>query len=352
MKFSLAKALSGAAVAALVLPLAACSSSDSGAQSGTDTTASASVDSSICVDKKTVGYVDIYNASPIEKVMSDAANQITDTLGWDLKLVDGAGDFAKMQTGIQNLISQKVDLILLASSDAAPLREGLQAAKEANIPVIEIGGGTTASDLFAAQYAEDEVELGRTMGQYIVDNYDGAKIADLATSLNYSGTAREKGFQEAVSDSDGAVEVVANQQVDSADPNSASKIMTDMLTANPQIDAVWATFDSMAASAAASIRQKGSDAKLFTTFATPSNLEMIDKGELTGVVDSNLALTPIVALDQFLAYTTNDTPFDPNAIEAAGGLGYRVVTTADKSFDTTETLAPFLENWKTEYACK
>jgi ABC-type sugar transport system substrate-binding protein len=283
--------------------------------------------------------------------MSDAAKQVTDTLGWDLKLIDGAGDFAKMQTGIQNLVSQKVDLILVASSDAAPLREGLQAAMDAGIPVIEIGGGTTASDLYTAQYAEDEVELGSTVAQYIVDNVDGAKIADLATSLNYSGTAREEGFQKVIDASGGAAEVVANQQVDSADPNSAGKIMTDMLTANPDINTVWATFDSMAASAAASIRQKGADAQLFTTFATPANLDMISKGELAGVVDSNLALTPIVALDQFLAHSANGADFDPDALEAAGGLGYRVVTTPDQSFDTNETLAPFLASWKSDYAC-
>jgi ABC-type sugar transport system substrate-binding protein len=349
MNVTIAKAVSAAAMLALVAPLSACASSDPGS-SGTSNKSDASA-SGICVDKKTIGYVDIYNASPIEKEMSDSAKTIADTLGWDMKLIDGAGDFAKMQTGLQNLVSQKVDLILVASSDAAPIRQGLQAAKDANIPVIEIGGGTTPSDLYSAQYAEDEETLGNTVGKYIVDNIPNAKIADLATSLNYSGTAREQGFQKAVSESNGSVKVVANQQVDSGDPNSAGKIMTDMLTAHPEINTVWATFDSMAAAAASSIRQKGSKAKLFTTFATPANLEMLKKGELAGVVDSNLALTPMVALDQFLAHTTKKTPFDPNAIEAAGGLGYRVVT-SQQSFDSTETLAPFLKKWQTEYACK
>lgn len=348
MKVTLAKALSGAALFALVVPLAACSSSSSDAKSP-----AASADAGICVDEKTVGYVDIYNASPIEKVMSDVANRITDTLGWDLKLIDGAGDFAKMQAGLQNLVAQKVDLILVASSDAAPLREGLQAAKNADIPVIEIGGGTTPSDLFTAQYAEDEVTLGATVAQHIVDNIPDAKIADLATSLNYSGTAREEGFQQVVSDADGAVEVVANQQVDGADTvGSTSKILTDMLTAHPEINTVFAVFDSMAASAAAVLRQKGSDAELFTTFTTPANLDLMDKGQLAGVVDANLALTPMVAIDQFLAYSTNGTAFDPEAIEAAGGLEYRMVTSTDQTFDADETLAPFLEKWKTEYACE
>ncbi|HEY7043353.1 MAG TPA: hypothetical protein VH419_06770, partial [Nocardioidaceae bacterium] len=90
MKVTLARATTGAALLALCLPFAACSSSDSDAKDGTDTTtASAAADTGICTDKKTVGYVDIYNASPIEKVMSDAAKQVTDTLGWDLKLIDG-----------------------------------------------------------------------------------------------------------------------------------------------------------------------------------------------------------------------------------------------------------------------
>lgn len=157
------KIASGVTAVALSALLGACSSSSgsnspasggansasgadsaSGANSASASSA-ADVSASFCAGKKTIGYVDIFNSSPIETVMSNVAQEIAWKFGWNFKLVDGAGDFSKMETGLQNFVAQRVNLIIVASSDAAPLRQGLEAAKAAGIPVVEIGGGTTSS---------------------------------------------------------------------------------------------------------------------------------------------------------------------------------------------------------------
>jgi ribose transport system substrate-binding protein len=339
------------ALSAMVAVAVGCGSDDSGsAEKQTNVTASTG---EVCVDKKTVGYVDVFAASPIETSMKELSDAAVESLGWEMNFVDAAGDFTKMQQAIQSFVTQKVDFIIVASADAAPIRQGLEAAKEANIPVVQIGGGNLdPQNLFTATYNEDEKTLGKMLAEHIAESVPDAQIADLATTLNYSGKARGDGLKEAVEESGGKAEIAASQQVDSSNVvPSTTKTLTDMLTAHPDINAVYATFDSMATPAANAVRTKGSDAKVYTTFATPSNLELMKKGQMGAVIDANLAITPAVAFDQFLNVSENGGEFDPDAIEKAGGLGYRIVTDPTQVYDVNETFKPFLEKWSKEYPC-
>ena len=353
----------GLALAGVTVLVAACSDAGSGSApasaaagaSGAATSAApaATKSTTICAPPKKVGYVDIYASSPIESQMSDVTKQMIATLGWDMHFIDAQANFTTMQQAVQSFVNEKVDLIIVASADAAPIRQGLQDAQTAGIPVIEIGGGVAVDPLYTAAYNEDETRLGKELGDHIVKTVPGAKIADLATSLNYSGKAREEGLQQALAASGGSAQITATQQIDTSNPTNTSKTLTDMLTANPDINAVFAVFDSMAVPAASAIKAKGSEAKLYTNFATPSNLELMKSGQLEAVIDVNLPLTPIVAIDQFINHTKSAAAFDPDAIEKAGGLGYTVVTAANPTatFNSTETLAPFLEKWAKDYPC-
>lgn len=351
----------GLALAGVTILVAACGDAGSGSNSasgpasgGAASAAPAATKSTtICAPPKKVGYVDIYASSPIESQMSELAKQMVATLGWDMHFIDAQANFTTMQQAVQSFVNEKVDLIIVASADAAPIRQGLQDAQAAGIPVIEIGGGVAPDPLYTVAYNEDETRLGKELGDHIVKTVPDAKIADLATSLNFSGKAREEGLQQAIAASGGSAQITATQQIDTSNPTNTSKTLTDMLTANPEINAVFAVFDSMAVPAASAIKAKASEAKLYTNFATPSNLELMKSGQLEAVIDVNLPLTPVVAFDQFINHTKSGAAFDPDAIEKAGGLGYNVVTAANPTptFNSTDTLAPFLAKWAKDYPC-
>lgn len=159
-------------------------------------------------------------------------------------------------------------------------------------------------------------------------------------------------MRAAVAASGGKATIVADQQVDGGNiVPSTTQVLTDMLTAHPDINAVFAALDPSAVPAASAIHSKGSSAKLFTNFATPSNLNLIQKGQLAAVVDDNLPLTVAVAFDQFLSHVKTGAAFNPNAVAEAGGLGYRIVTSPNTVYSNDTTLAPFLAKWKTEFPC-
>lgn len=297
--------------------------------------------------------VDIYAGSPIEHTMDQQVQLAVGALGWSLHFVDGEANFQTMNQALTSFVNEHDNLIIVASSDAAPIRQGLEAAKAAGIPVIEVGGGDLDPEhLFTARYNENETELGLLQGQYIVKTVPNAKIADLANTLNYSGSAREAGLRQAIAASGGKAQIVADQQVDGANTvPSTTAVLSGMLTAHPDINAVYAVIDPMSVPAASVLHAKGSHAALFSNFATPSNLALIGRHELNSVVDDNLGLTPVVAIDQFLNHLKTGAAFDPNAVTKAGGLHYRIVSTPNTTFSNTATLAPFLKKWATEYHC-
>jgi ABC-type sugar transport system substrate-binding protein len=258
----------------------------------------------------------------------------------------------KAETAVMGFVNQHVDMIIDTSVDSAPIRVGLQAAKAANIPVIELAAGNAPSPLFTAMYNENETTMGQILAQYIVNHVPNAQIGDLATNLNYAGVLRENAVKAVVAASGGKAKIAQDQQVDLTNPViNTEKTLTDELTASPNINAVYAVFDNMAAAAASTIHTKGSHAKLFTYFTSASNLQLMRNGEIAAVADANLPFGAVVAYDQFLHHLKSGTPFDPNALQKAGGLSYRVVSTPNQVFSNTATIQPYLSKWAALYPC-
>lgn len=352
--------LVGTATLALVVVIGACGSSSSSSSSGasgaagsgssTQTTASGV---KICAPKKTVGIVDLIAESPIDFKTDQGAQLAATDLGWKYNFVDAAGDVTKAETAIQGFVNQHVDLIIDTSVDSAPIRVGLQAAKAAGIPVVELAAGNTPSPLFTAMYNENETTMGKILAQYIVDHVPSAQIGDLSTNLNYAGVLRENAVKAVVAASGGKAKIAQDQQVDLTNPVvNTTKTLTDELTAAPNINAVYAVFDNMAAAAASVIHQKGGKAKLFTYFTSPSNLSLMKNGEIAAVADANLPFGAVIAFDQYLKHLKTGAAFDPNALQTAGGLSYRVVTSPNEVFTNTTTIAPYLTQWAKLYPCK
>lgn len=310
-----------------------------------------------CPKNLKVGVVDLIAQSPIDFKTSMMAVQTGKALGWSVQFVDAAGDPAKGQAAIQSFVSQKYDLIIDTSIDAAPIRTALQAAKKAGIPVFETAAGNAASDLFAGMYNEDETTMGRILMEYIVKTVPGAQISDLTTRLNRAGLLRDNAIK-AVVKADGKAKILAATEVDLTNPVvNTTKIVTDHLTAHPNINAIYAVFDNMAAAAINAVRAKGSKAGVYSYFTTAANLKYLrSKSLLKAVADANLPLGAVVAYDQFLNWKVNGKAIDKNALTKLGGMTYKIVDQSNvpatgEVFSNTKTLAPFLAKWKKTYGC-
>jgi ABC-type sugar transport system substrate-binding protein len=276
-----------------------------------------------------------------------------EAFGWEIKIIDGAGDPQKILSGAQSLVNQNVDALITTSTEAAALRPALLAAQQKKIPVLGINGGTTPSDLFTAQYEEDEDKMGRQLAEFIASEFpDGVKLVNLQTTAATSGSIRNDAFHDVLPPE----AFVAEQQIDQADPvTNTQNALTNALAANPDANAVHATYDTEAAPASEVIKSKKSDAKVYSYFnvASTRDLLMDPSSALAAVSDNNLSHTGAVAMDQLLQLFAAETPIDKDALEK-DPLTYKVITKEDAADNppatADEVLAPFLERWSADYA--
>jgi ABC-type sugar transport system substrate-binding protein len=351
-----------ACVAVLALGASACGSSDdeggsntNAASTGQSSGSSASSTPTIKLDKKTIGVVNLVRQSPAEDKIDQLYEKAGKAMGWDIKIVDGAGDPQKIATAAQNFVNQNVDALITTSTDAAAVRGALNAAKKKDIPTISTNGGTAPSDLFTAKYEEDETLMGQQLAEYIKQKQPDAKIGNLKTNLAISGVQRDQAFHKVFPKSAFAAE----QNVDLSNPVvNTQKTLNDMLTAHPDINAVHAVFDNMAQAAITTIRSKDSDAKLYTYFTTANNVKNLrNQTALAAVSDVNLPKTGAVALDQLVNFFQKKTPIDPDALQK-DKLTYDIVDRdnvqqkvgdRDERYSVDEILAPYLKKWAQEY---
>jgi ABC-type sugar transport system substrate-binding protein len=354
-------ALTAVAACLLALVAAACGSSKkSSTSSSSSTTANSSnanataSTGAIKVKPETIGIVNLVRQSPAEDKIDQLYTKAGKALGWNVKILDGAGDPTKIASAAQNFVNQGVGALITTSTESAIVRGALRAAKSKGIPTISTNGGTLPSPLFTAKYEEDETKMGQQIAdQMKKDEPSGAKVANLKTNLASSGIARDKAIHGVLSG------FTAEQNVDLSNPVvNTQKTLTDMLTAHPDITQVHAVYDNMAQAAITTIGSKNSKAKLYTYFTTANNVKNLRAGTaLQALSDVNLPKTGAVAFDQLLKHFQKGTPIDPNALQT-DPLTYNVVTKANvdqllsgknEQYSVDDILKPYLAKWSKEY---
>lgn len=344
------------ATVALTMGLGACGGDEDDAVSGGGgTSTEQAATQGIGVEKRSIGIVNLTRQSPAEDKIDKLYERLGEELGWDVEIVDGAGDPQKIARAAQSFVNQNVDALITTSTEAAVLRGPLRDAERKDIPVISTNGGTAQSDLWTAQYEEDEVRMGRQLAQYIKEKQPDAMLGNLMTTLALSAVQRNDAFHEVFPKEQFAAEA----QVDLTNPvANTEKTLSSMLRSDPQIDAVHAVYDNMAQAAVRTIERADSDANLYTYFTTDQNVANL-KGDtpLTAVSDVDLPKTGAVAFDQLLGYFENDTPIDPKALET-DELTYNIVDRdniqelvgdQDSQYTVAEIIEPYLAKWAKEY---
>jgi ABC-type sugar transport system substrate-binding protein len=267
--------------------------------------------------KITVGFLQILGASPAAQRNQSQFARAAKALGWKVNVVDAQGDPAKMASGIQSFVTQKVDAIVTIAVAPAAAQQALTAAKQAGIPAITIAGpNPDPNKLYAAQIAPNDSALGAISAQHLCDTLGkGAKVvAQFFPPLD--ALARRDTVAKAIFAHCG-VTVVASHQVDFANAVADStKSTLDMLRAHPDATGVWADQDFEFSAAVNAVNQlgKGKKVKVFGFLAGAETLGTLRKGlPAVALADADYNPCAWLAADQLLQYFGSKKPIDPNA---------------------------------------
>jgi ribose transport system substrate-binding protein len=333
--------LTGCIALVCAVGLAACGGDDGGGGDGSG------------VEGKSIAYAQIVgDSSEIAARESEAVKMATDALGWDLQYIEGQGDVPTWIQGMSGAINGGVDALLVAATDAPLIAPVLELAERKNVPVLAVGGGTEASDQFAAQYQENEREMSVLLTEQMIEDLGGkGTVAAIDNEQISAGVFRKEGREETLDGTD--IETVDTQGSDLADLVGGAKKGTNaIVTRNPDLGALWLVYDAMMPPSLEALNQRGNDTtKVYSWFANPSNLEVMRKNPNVGaLVDGNIDHTDLIAIDQLARFFNDGTELDPDALVDCP-MRYEVVTqdnippAGEINFPVKDNVQPFIDNW-------
>lgn len=167
------------------------------------------------------------------------------------------GDVEKLTSDVEDLISKKVDGIILSGAfiEAAPA--ALDAIKAAGIPVVMVDRKLKGGD-YTSWIGPDNFAIGQQVGEYLVERLGGqGKLAVIrgGPADNTIGSERTRGVHDKIDAT--AIEVITYADFAGWSTDGGKEAMEDLLAQNPELDAVFCENDSMCLGAQTAIQDAG-----------------------------------------------------------------------------------------------
>lgn len=151
----------------------------------------------------------------------------------------GESDINGQVSLIENAINQKVAGIVLAASDAKALAPATEKAIAAGIPVVIIDSGLN-TDKYQSFLTTDNIAASAAVGESLAKMLGGKGKVAIANFVPGAQTAieREKGFRDVMAKYPGIT--VLPTQFYNSDKQKALSLTQDLMTANPDLAAIYA----------------------------------------------------------------------------------------------------------------
>lgn len=248
---------------------------------------------------------------PFFVTMRDQAEAKAEELGVTLLFADAQNDAAKQTSDLEGFISRGVDGILISPMTVDSQVPVMERAVEAGIAVASVDRKANTDEILV-HVGADNVEGGRAAARFIIDALGGSgRVIELeGTPGSSAAIDRKSGFDEVMADSD--VEIIASQPAD-FNRAQAQTVMENLITSNPDFDAVFGANDEMIIGAIEAMRGSGVDAAAKVTVgfdATPDAFSYIEEGLLDATVDQFPGQQAGMALEFLVDYIENGTEPD------------------------------------------
>lgn len=220
--------------------------------------------------------------NPFFVSVKDGINELAKANSTKTIVSDAQNDSAKQSNDVDDLIQQKVDVLLINPVDSSAIQPVVEAANKANIPVIALDRSSDGGKVLTL-VASDNVKGGEMAANYIVEQLgEKAKVVQLEGVPGASATReRGEGFQNIAKDK---LEVKDSQAAD-FDRAKGLTVMENMLQSNADIKAVFAQNDEMALGAIEALKAAGkSDVMVIGFDGNDDGLKAVKAGDLTGTV--------------------------------------------------------------------
>ena len=214
-------------------------------------------------------------------------------LGAQVTLLEAGGyeHLDKQVSQVEDLISSKVDAIILAAISGPGTVSAVEAAVAAGIPVINVNV-MTDSDKVVTRIRSDDDVIGRMQADFMGDRLNGAGNVVMLRGAPGTSWAEIRGnaFRKQLAAKYPTVKILGEQYSQST-PVDGLRLMEDFLQTFPQINGVYNGADSTAVGAAQAVRAAGKAGSIVMT-ATDFQLDT-EKFIREGVISASVLQQPV-----------------------------------------------------------
>jgi ribose transport system substrate-binding protein len=191
---------------------------------------------------------------------------------------------------LQNFVTRQVDGLVYAATDAKVLAQLTQDTLSQNIPVINIDSGTDPQPDNVPVFATDNVAAARKAADLLADALGPGdhKVAFIPFQPGtVTNDQRTTGFKAGLARHPN-LKLVAEQSSNS-DPNTALSVTENIVTANPDLDGIFAASEPGVVGAINALTQAGKAGKikLIGWDASPDEVKGVTSGTITALVVQN-----------------------------------------------------------------
>ncbi|GAB2734596.1 sugar ABC transporter substrate-binding protein [Sinomonas soli] len=232
-----------AAAALAVFPLAACGQDASAGSGGGKKVIGVSV-----ADQKSLFYV-----AEVAGIKDEAKKQ-----GYDVNVTSANNDSSAQIKQVNDLLTKQIGALIFTSQDSTAAAAGVRAANQAQVPVVAVDQRPESGQGKLATYiATDSVKAAHDMCTWMFKQIGGSgELAILHGVLGSTAeTQRTQGCQNALKENPG-IKLVAEETAN-WDETEAYKATQNILTAHPNVKAVFGESDAMALGAAKASKAAG-----------------------------------------------------------------------------------------------
>lgn len=254
--------------------------------------------------------------NPFFVSLREGAQGAADAEGVELIVSDARDDAQTQANDIQNFVTQGVDVIIVNPVDSAGIVPSIEAANQADIPVITVDRAAEGGEI-ASHIASDNVQGGEMATEFLIEQIGGSGMVAQLEGIAGTSAARDRGegFQNAI-DAASGVEVVASQTAN-FDRDEGFTVAQNIFQANPDLAGVFAQNDEMALGAVEAAREGGilEDIVIVGFDAVEDALNAIKAGNMAATIAQQPDLMGRLSVETAADISAGDTVEENQPVE-------------------------------------
>lgn len=265
-------------------------------------------------DTPTFALVQINQQALFFNQMNAGAQQAADEAGSELVIFNANNDAAAQNSAIETYVNEGVDGLVVVAIDVNGIMPAVEKADAAGIPVVAVDAILAEDGPQKAQVGVDNAQAGADMAAYVNDFFSDsdspARIGVIGALNSYIQNVRKDGFVDAL-DGVELVATVDGQNVQDIALSAAENLMT----ANPDMNAIYATGEPALLGAIAAVESQGrqDSVTVFGWDLTAQAIDGIDAGYVEAVVQqspSGMGAAAVEALQSLVSGESVDQQID------------------------------------------